>query len=115
MEIEKLKRLLGIDADDDSKDFVLQFILSEAEELVKNYCNIEEIPSGLMKTSYHIAIDVYRKLNPGQEEETRQVSSITEGDTSISFNKDAGETTVSSIVEQHKVSLNRFRKVRFGS
>lgn len=115
MEIRKLKKLLGIDTDDNSMDFALEFVLSEVEESIKNYCNIDEIPDGLLNSGYHMAMDLYRKINPGQGEEALSVSSITEGDASISFNKAAGEATVSSIMEQHKASLNRFRKVRFGS
>lgn len=114
MKMEKLKELLGIDLQDHSKDSVLRFAMEEAEEVVKNYCNINEIPAGLLITASHIAIDIYRGLNQSGEEGL-SVSSITEGDTSISFRKDAEESSVNNITSRYKASLNRFRKVRFGS
>jgi Phage QLRG family, putative DNA packaging. len=114
MEIKKLKGLLGMDSQDHSKDSVLRFIAEEAEEAVKNYCNINEIPSGLQNTVYHIAIDIYRGTSQG-EEGGLSVSSITEGDISISFRKDVEESSIGNILSQYKTSLNRFRKVRFGS
>lgn len=114
MEIKKLKELLEMDPQDHSKDSILRFAAEEAEEAVRNYCNIEEIPSGLQKTTCRIAIDIYRGTNQG-EEGGLSVSSITEGDTSISFRKDVEESSIGNILSRHKTSLNRFRKVRFGS
>ncbi len=112
MQIEKLKNLLGMDPQDHSKDSVLRFIAEEAEEVVKNYCNINEIPFGLQKTTCRIAIDIYRATSQG-EEGGLSVSSITEGDISISFRKDVEESSIGNILSRHKTSLNRFRKVRF--
>ncbi|MCI8363400.1 MAG: hypothetical protein HFG34_00370 [Eubacterium sp.] len=114
MKMEKLKELLGIDQQDHSKDSALRFAMEEAEEVVKNYCNINEIPAGLLNTACQIAIDIYRGMNQS-EEEGPSVSSITEGDTSISFRKDMEESSVNNILSRYKVSLNRFRKVRFGA
>lgn len=109
-----MKELLGMDPQDHLKDSVLQFAAQEAEEAVKNYCNINEIPSGLKKTTYHIAMDLYRGTNQGEEGEL-SVTSITEGDTSISFRKDVEESSADNILSRYRTSLNRFRKVRFGS
>lgn len=114
MEIKKLKELLGMDPQDHSKDSVLRFAAEEAEEAVKNYCNINEIPSGLQKTTCRIAIDIYHGARQGKEGEL-SVSSITEGDISVSFRKDVEESSIDNILSRYKTSLNRFRKVRFGS
>lgn len=114
MKIEKMKELLGIDQQDHSKDSILRFTAEEAEETVKNYCNINEIPSGLQKITCRIAIDIYRGTSQG-DEGGLSVSSITEGDISISFRKDVEESSIDNILSRYKTFLNRFRKVRFGS
>ena len=62
MDRERLKILLGLNenreeqpdngteeqpADSSSVDNILDFILENVEEIIKNYCNVEEIPEGL--------------------------------------------------------------------
>ena len=44
MELSRLKQLLGIDEGDTSKDVSLSFVISDVEEIIKNYCHIEEVP-----------------------------------------------------------------------
>ena len=50
MELSRLKQLLGIDEGDTSKDVSLSFVISDVEEIIKNYCHIEEVPDGLLNT-----------------------------------------------------------------
>ena len=38
MDLAKLKALLGIE--DDSKDPVLEFVIEDVEETIKNYCHV---------------------------------------------------------------------------
>ena len=60
MELGKLKALLGIPEDDTSQDISLQFILDDVRETITNYCNVNELPSGLINTAYRMAVDLYR-------------------------------------------------------
>ena len=53
--LDKLKLLLGIK--DDSKDAILEFTLDRVEEIIKNYCNITEIPEELNTTVLSMAMD----------------------------------------------------------
>ena len=66
MELGRLKQLLGIDEGDTSKDVSLSFVISDVEEIIKNYCHIEEVPDGLLNTAYRMAIDLYRNEKPGR-------------------------------------------------
>ena len=50
IQLEKLKKLLGIPLEDDSKDFLLQFTLEDVEQIIKDYCNIKEVPKELNNT-----------------------------------------------------------------
>ena len=65
MELAKLKALLGIEGD--SKDVVLEFVIADVEEIIKNYCHVEEMPDGLQNTGYRMAMDLYRNENIGSE------------------------------------------------
>ena len=112
MELEKLKALLGIS--DESKDAVLNFIIEDVEETIKNYCQIEEVPQGLINTAYRMAMDLYRNENIGSEDcALGSVSSITEGDTSTSFRQYADDNFKDTVLKNYKPQLNRYRKVVF--
>lgn len=112
MELEKLKALLGIA--DESKDAVLDFIIVDVEETIKNYCQIEEVPQGLINTAYRMAMDLYRNENIGSEDcALGSVSSITEGDTSTSFRQYADDNFKDTVLKNYKPQLNRYRKVVF--
>lgn len=112
MILEKLKQLLGIH--DDLQDTVLEFIISDVEETIKNYCNLEEVPKGLLQTSYRMAMDLYRNENIGHEESALgSASSLSEGDTSTSFRQYADDHFKDTILKNYIPLLNRYRKVGF--
>lgn len=51
MELEKLKALLGIPQEDNSKDTALVFVMDQVEEIILNYCCVAEVPRGLLPYS----------------------------------------------------------------
>lgn len=110
MEVEVLKDLLGI-KEDSSKDVILEFTLSQIEDIILSYCNLEEIPKRLVNTAYRMAMDLYRSENFGEEESKLQVSSLSEGDTSTSFSN--ASDIQGTLLKDYKGQLNRFRKVRW--
>lgn len=112
MEVEVLKDLLGISREDSSKDVILQFTLSQVEDMILSYCNLEEIPKRLANTAYRMAMELYRSENFGEEESKLQVSSLSEGDTSTSFSN-ASDSIQGTLLKDYKGQLNRFRKVRW--
>ena len=110
MDLAKLKALLGIE--DDSKDVILEFVIADVEETIKNYCHAEEMPDGLVNTGYRMAIDLYRNENIGSETAAvGTVSSISEGDTSTSFQQYVDNNFKDTVLKNYKSSLNRYRKV----
>lgn len=114
MELGKLKQLLGIDAEDTSKDTAVAFAMASAEEMILNYCNIDTVPEGLQYTSCRMAIALYRNENTGHEENALgSVSSITAGDTTTSFNASVDESFKESLLNDYKPQLNRYRRVVF--
>ena len=112
MELDKLKLLLGIE--DMSKDDILKFIMNDVEETIKNYCNVEELPEGLLNTSYRMAMDLYRNENVGNDASASgPVSSISVGDTSTSFRQYADDNFKDTILKSYTRTLNRYRRVVF--
>lgn len=110
MEAAKLKELLGIE--DESKDVILEFVIADVEETIKNYCHVDEMPDGLQNTGYRMAMDLYRNENIGSESAAvGSVSSITEGDTSTSFRQYVDDNFKDTVLKNYKSSLNRYRKV----
>lgn len=110
MELAKLKALLGIE--DDSEDTVLEFVIADVEETIKNYCHVEEVPGGLVNTGYRMAMDLYRNENIGScTGATGAVSTITEGDTTTSFRQYVDDNFKDTVLKNYKSSLNRYRRV----
>lgn len=111
MMLEKIKVLLGIAADDYTKDILLQFVIDGVTEIVLNYCNLELIPSGLQNTVVRMSIELYRKENLGSPDAPLgQVSSISEGDVNVAYKSVEYKE---SLLSQYKALLNRYRKVVF--
>lgn len=112
MELEKLKQLLGIT--DESRDAILAFVVSDVEETICNYCNVKTLPAGLVNTAYRMAIDLYRNENIGGEDvAVGSVSSLSEGDTSTSFNQYVDDHFRETVLKNYTPALNRYRKVEF--
>lgn len=94
-----LKRLIsmGYNYDSGSDDFALCFAMQSVENHIKNSCNTTSIPEGL----FNIAVDrvcgefLFGKkqlgqLHIGELDLTGAIASISQGDTSVSF--DTGST-----------------------
>lgn len=110
-QLEKLKKLLGISLESSSKDFSLQFAIEDAEQTIRDYCHIKEIPKELENTVLKMAMGMYRNENLGEEESSLgSVSSINEGDTSISYRSSATEFK-DSLVKDYKAKLHKYRKL----
>lgn len=110
--LEKIKMLLGISAENTSEDAALCFILDDVRETILNYCNIEELPSGLENTACRMALDLYRYDRPGSTEGLMSVATVTEGKTSTSFTR-AADALQGGVLADYKAQLNRYRKLRW--
>lgn len=104
--IIKIKLLLGSEANEE----YISFAFDTAKEEILNYCNIKEIPAGLVNTLINMAADIYRTSNYGSD--ISEVSGITEGDVTVTF----GGTDLNgqaTRISQYKEQLNRYRKLVF--
>jgi len=112
MELAKLKALLGIASDDTTQDINLQFIIDDVTENILNYCNLDELPSGLEHTAYRMAIDLYRNEAIGEAEAPMgSVSSIAEGEVTTSFHKSVDAGFKDTVLKNYQAQLNRYRRL----
>lgn len=112
LETNVLKGLLGIEPSDSSQDAVISFMLENVEEIIRNHCNVTKIPDGLRYTAYRMAVDMYRNEQLGNAESQKPVSSISEGDTSVSFSGSQYEVSYTdSLLKKYEKQLNRFRRL----
>lgn len=108
--VERLSVLLGLT--DEASSTNVEFALENAEDTVKNYCHIDEIPVGLETTVLRMAMDIYRNEQIGNADVPQAVSSVQIGDTNTSF-KTASTEFSESIMKNYKSVLSRYRKVEF--
>lgn len=108
----KLKGLLGISQADVDRDIPLQFIMDYVDEVVTNYCNLPEVPDGLITTCYRMAMDLYRAAGIGEADAPLFVSSLKEGDTVTSFGSMLSVVS-DSVLNDYRAQLNRYRKLRW--
>ena len=108
--VERLSALLGISDPDETVKVHLEFALENAEDTVKNYCHIDEIPVGLETTVLRMAMDIYRNEHMGSADIPQTVSSVQIGDTTTSFKTSAAEFS-ESLMKNYKPVLNRYRKM----
>lgn len=112
LEVTKLKKLLGIAVDNTTQDVNLEFILDDVTESILKYCNIKELPFGLVNTAYRMAIDLYRNENIGEEDaRIGVVTSIKEGDTQTNFNKSVDDNFKDTLMKNYYSQLNKYRKL----
>lgn len=108
----KLKLLLGLDIEL-TQDELVEFSLEDACEIVKNYCNLDGVPEGLKNTVLRMAMDLYRHENIGVEgSSSGVVSSIKEGDTTVSY-ANLQDEFKDTVLKDYSKQLNKYRRITF--
>ena len=109
--LEKLKLLLGVKSEE--KDNILLFVLDKIQDMVCNYCNIDEVPKGLENVMLNMAVDLYRAESLGQEQAEGTVKNVTEGDVSVAFSSASAisENSGMQFLKDYTAQLNRYRRL----
>ena len=94
---EKLVLMLG----EERKEGYYDYLLASAEEKIKNYCNIEEVPKELENTMVELAAALGEAGAGGEA-----VSSVKMGDTQVTYG-----SAQDSVFGDFKAQLNRFRRI----
>lgn len=105
--LAKVKSNLKIE--DDRKDLIITDIIQEC----LNYCNLKEPPAELepfIRRKVKAIIDYEAEIG---DSSVFDVTSIKEGDTSITYNTDeVSRETIYGLSEKDKQALMRFRRLR---
>lgn len=106
--------LLGKEAVTNQEKALIKFAIEDAENKIKNYCNLSEIPQGLETVLARLSVDLYRAERYGSEDMPRQVTSVKRGDISTSFaDTSKNESVETDFLSKYTAQLNAFRKLRW--
>ena len=103
---EKVKKICNAEENTD----IIEYCCDSAEEIIKNYCGIKEIPDGLESVFIEIACDIYRSGEYGNEAQTGRLKSLTEGDVSMSFEENSEK---SGDIRKYENRLKPFRRIKW--
>ncbi|MCR8844063.1 phage head-tail connector protein [Paenibacillus sp. SC116] len=111
--LSKLKQLLGITGNE--QDPLLQLVLQTVNDEIVNYCNLDQMPILLENVAVRMAADMWRSERYGVEHIPPTAKSVSRGDVSTSFDTKpvADIRGVKDIVDNYKVQLQAFRKLRW--
>lgn len=106
---------------DSSQDTLINSYVSEIQNRIVHYCNVDVIPDGLKFTWTAMVMDVLRVEQSSVDEianTTDQGETVKLGDTSVAPAKIPGVTKstksiVDEVVLNYRIDLNRFRKLRW--
>lgn len=111
--LEKVKLLLN--AKGSSLDELLSFQIEIVSDKVKNYCNREDIPTGLENIIAEMVVDNYKSSGSGDGGSGGNVTSIKRGDTQITYGANSFNMMTGAggadFIKNYKPQLNRYRKV----
>lgn len=97
--------------------------LEEVEQFIKNYCNINSIPSEMNFIWANMAFDLLNGaylsadiISSSESIRPCEVTSFSAGDMSVSRGSDtmAHKVDLDSLLFNYKDQLNRFRRMNFG-
>lgn len=107
-------------------ELALHFAIESTERYIQNFCNIKEIPTELYSIAVEICagklvkgkLDSGVKVNDLIDFEVCNISSITEGDVSVSYNADSNNAVNRYIEMLDKMcnkdnELRRFKRLRW--
>ena len=107
--LEQVKVLLGVS--DTDKDALLGLLCDNVTAQVKTYCRLSDVSNaGLQGLMADAVVTRYRARGYGQEAAPKTVSSISEGDVSISF-KSAQYDTTGELTDAEKQALSQYRRM----
>jgi hypothetical protein len=116
-----VKTRLHLLAADTSQDDLINSYISEIENRIFHYCNVDIIPDGLKFTWTAMVMDVLRVEQSSVDEianTTDHGETVKLGDTSVAPAKIPGITnttksTIDEVVVNYRIDLNRYRKLRW--
>ena len=91
-------------------DDIIDLVIEEANENIKRYCNIDEVPKELKFVLVSMSFDILTNQYVKNDDEV--VESIQQGDTKISFKNPSEPLSSKNILNQYIKDLNKFRRLK---
>ncbi len=102
---------LNLGLKEDEKPELLLRLLNSVSTKALRYCRLKFIPQDMKPIIVEIAADRYRRQNIGSSDEKTTVSTVTDGDQSVSFKSASSEAILSTgFTKSETDTLNLFRK-----
>ena len=100
---------------EEQTDEILLFVSERSIEMVKGYCNIEQLPKELKNVCVEIAMLLYDNENYGEEQKSARLKSITEGNVSVSYQNEASSWREQKniLMKTFSEELDKFRKMKW--
>ena len=118
--MDKVKVLVGHKfRNNEVSDDLICLAIEEAEQVIKNYCNISEVPEQLNFTWANMACDIVKSYNA---EETGEPvnggpASVSMGDTTVSVSNSQSGTghvvDLDGLIQNYKEQLQKFRRIKW--
>ena len=111
--LENIKLLLSVT--DNKHDNIILLYLAKVETMVVDYCNVNELCSGLESFIEDKVVSIMKPIVTGGTQNTGKIKSISRGDTKIEYNVGEAIQTSSNgvnLTDSDKKILNTYRKVR---
>ena len=110
MDREASLRKIAMLCGKDSYDKIDEFTFNYTENIIKNFCNIDEIPVGLEETFIDMAAEIEKSGCFGENQNMGDIKSISEGDISMTFS-DAKNDILS--LKDFREQLENFRRPKW--
>lgn len=104
-------------AGQDISEAAQELAIDEVKQTILNYCHIDTVPAALNYTWANMALDLllYQQGVTSGETQTGPVSSISEGDTTVTFGgENAHQAKLDDMVLDYRAQLQTFRQVKWG-
>ena len=111
--LENIKLLLNIT--DEKHDNMILLYISKVSTMVVDYCNVNELSSGLESFIEDKVVSIMKPAITGGTQNTGEIKSISRGDTKIEYNVGEAIQTSSNgtnLTDSDRKILNKYRKVR---
>lgn len=114
MELREIVKLDLKCSNIEASDEIIDLEIEKAKIDVCTYCNIEIIPPGLINVVANLAFDYIKLRNQTINYDDKEIKSIEEGDTTITFNSSNEKTkSKNDIFNNYLIVLNDFRDFSF--
>lgn len=120
--VKKRLEQLGYNSTSATDDVALEFLIEKANNSIKGYCNIKKIPDEVINAEVdYIAAEFLRNLATKgtlpESFELRRISSITEGDTQVSYDNNDKTGSIEQLFDATdralKLALQPFKRLRW--